>query len=67
MIIKIYFAGLIVLVGAIAVNALAKLLKLPSWYDFLSNPKVSAVSLLWLFIIYPLLLGLIALVIKRIL
>ncbi len=65
--IKIYILGLIVLVSAILFNGLASKLNLVSWYDFLNRAIASGskvwqtlrfVDLLWLFIVYPMLLGL---------
>ena len=57
MLIKIYLIGVGFLAGALVVNVLAKLLQLPSWYDFLANPKMTLTSAVWLFIIYPFILG----------
>ncbi len=65
--IKIYILGLVVLVSAILFNGLASKLNLVSWYDFLNRAVASGskvwqtlrfVDLLWLFIVYPMLLGL---------
>ena len=65
--IKIYILGLVVLVSAILFNGLASQLNLVSWYDFLNRAIASGskvwqtlrfVDLLWLFIVYPMLLGL---------
>ncbi len=65
--IKIYILGLVVLVSAILFNGLASKLNLVSWYDFLNRAIASGskvwqtlrfVDLLWLFIVYPMLLGL---------
>jgi hypothetical protein len=64
MLIKIYVSGLLVLIGAIAFNSLAKLVKLPSWYDFLTDPKLGFVSGIWLFLVYPFLLGIVVYFIK---
>jgi hypothetical protein len=56
----IFVLGLIILAGAILLNVIAGSLGLTTWYDFLKNPKdVSVISIIWLFIIYPLGLGLI--------
>ncbi len=67
---KIYVIGLAILIGAIVINVLAYYLSLPTWYDFLklvtSQGLVGALSSLsvfafiFLFIIYPFLLGLLA-------
>ena len=65
--IKIYILGLVVLVSAILFNGLAVKLNLVSWYDFLNRAIASGSKvwqtlrfedLLWLFIVYPMLLGL---------
>jgi hypothetical protein len=65
--IKIYILGLVVLVSAILFNGLAVKLNLVSWYDFLNRAIASGskvwqtlrfVDLLWLFFVYPMLLGL---------
>lgn len=62
---KIYLSGLVVLVGAITINSLAKLIKLPTWYDFLNQPKLGFINILWLFIIYPLFLGLLVFLARK--
>lgn len=59
-IIFIFLAGAVILVGAIIVNAIGSVLGLPSWYTFLQNPKsASTIGLIWLFLLYPFLLGII--------
>lgn len=59
-ILLIFILGFIILAGAILLNVIAGGLGLTTWYDFLKNPKdVSVVSLIWLFILYPLGLGII--------
>lgn len=55
---KIYFAGLTVLMGAVAINIAAKFAKLPSWYEFLSKPRFTLTYAFWLFVLYPFALGL---------
>lgn len=56
--IKIFLAGIVVLLGAILLNWLASILNLPSWYDFLqSKTKLNIYSIVWLFLLYPLSLG----------
>lgn len=56
----IFLLGIGILVGAIVLNYLASLLGLISWYEFLKDPKKAEFfSYIWLFIIYPLSLGLI--------
>jgi len=56
----IFFAGLVVLVGAIILNFIASWFGLTTWYDFLKVPgKTSVISYIWLFGIYPFGLGVI--------
>jgi len=65
-VIRIYFIGIFVLLGAILANLFAAKIQLKSWYDFLQGlaKDLSFWSLLgikdsfWLFLIYPFLLGL---------
>jgi len=64
--IRIYFIGLFILITAIAANILAVKLQLKSWYDLLNglaNSKsywelITFKDSLWLFLLYPLVLGL---------
>ncbi|RPG56680.1 MAG: hypothetical protein CBD95_004400 [Flavobacteriales bacterium TMED235] len=61
--IKFYFIGLTVLSVAILANIIAAKLSLKTWYDFLNsigNSSLTLMDYLWLFGIYPLILGLIA-------
>ena len=63
--IRIYFIGLFILISAIIANFLAVKMHLKSWYDLLngilsSKSDWSLVTLkdgFWLFLVYPLLLG----------
>jgi hypothetical protein len=64
-IIKIYFSGALLLIGAIIINGIAKYFKLPTWYDFLANYKLSIHAFFWLFILYPLALGSIVYLLKK--
>lgn len=64
---KVYVLGLLILVGAILINFIAKLINLPTWYDFLEKPHLDIKNFIWLFIIYPLLLGSIVLSFKGLL
>jgi hypothetical protein len=67
---KIYLAGMAVLMAAIGLNLLANLLGLSTWYDFLGAVsqdglmvalrRLSALDYLFLIVLYPLLLGLAA-------
>ena len=64
--IRIYFIGLFILITAIIANFLAVKLQLKSWYDLLNglaNSKsycelITFKDSLWLFLVYPLVLGL---------
>jgi hypothetical protein len=64
--IRIYFIGLFILITAILANILAVKLQLKSWYDLLNglaNSKsywelITFKDSLWLFLVYPLVLGL---------
>lgn len=57
-ILTIFAAGLIILVIAILANALAQKLGLATWYDLLkSGTKITILEAVWLFIVYPFLLG----------
>ena len=59
--IKFYFTGLVILVVAIFANFLAAQLGLKTWYDFLnqlgSGNALNFKDGIWLFIIYPIILG----------
>lgn len=60
--IKIYFTGIVILVVAIGANIIASYLGFKTWYDFLeglgNGLSLSILDILWLFILYPLILGL---------
>lgn len=58
--IEIFLTGWIILVGAIIINVVAKKIGLATWYDFLEKKKVKWYEYFFLFVIYPLLLGLFA-------
>ena len=63
--VRIYFLGIFILLIAILANLMASKLELLSWYDFLegltNSPSFwSTLRLkdgLWLFLLYPLILG----------
>lgn len=60
-IILVFLLGLIILLGAIILNIFASKVGLIGWYEFLKNPGNTDIpSYLWLFIAYPLALGVIA-------
>lgn len=64
--IYIFLLGLAILVGALALNFLATKLGLVTWYDYVKKIQTpNSISYIWLFFIYPLLLGLIAYVVGR--
>jgi hypothetical protein len=64
--IRVYFIGLFILITAIIANVIAAKLQLKSWYallDGLANSSslsdlLTLKDSLWLFILYPLILGL---------
>ena len=65
--IKVYIIGLCVLVIAIVVNVIVGKLGISTWYDFgtifyqkgfEAMKEVGFISCLWLFVFYPLFLGL---------
>ena len=64
--IRVYFIGLFILITVIIANVIAAKLQLKSWYSLLdgltnSSPLSDLLTLkdsLWLFILYPLILGL---------
>lgn len=59
MILRIYFAGLVILGAALLLNAFAYRVKVKTWYDFAKKPKhTRAVDYAWLFVFYPFCLGL---------
>ncbi len=58
--IKFIIQGWIILIVAIAANALVDFIGLKGWYEFLSESsirKTRFVDYLWLFILYPCILG----------
>ena len=60
--IKYYFIGLVILTVAIFANFTVAKLGLKTWYDFLNSigngSSLKLLDYLWLFAIYPLILGL---------
>jgi len=66
LIIKIFFGGVFVLITAIVVNVIIPKLGVLTWYEFGPNLlkngwsycfKVGLLNILWLFFIYPFVLG----------
>ena len=71
---KVYLTGIIILVSAIVLNVLSGLLGIAGWYDFLSGlsregkvflRQLGVLDYAWLFVLYPALLGLSALLADR--
>ncbi|MBD3309997.1 hypothetical protein GF351_02150 [Candidatus Woesearchaeota archaeon] len=67
-VLQIFMVGAAILAGAIILNLLAGLIGVATWYTFAADMQYSGffhalrkqgLNLLWLFVIYPLLLGLI--------
>lgn len=57
----IFLLGVIILISAIILNVFATRIGLVGWYDFLKAPgKTNTISYIWLFLVYPLALGVIA-------
>tara|TARA_B100001093_G_scaffold520506_1_gene617081 strand:+ start:4606 stop:4830 length:225 start_codon:yes stop_codon:yes gene_type:complete len=59
-VIKFIIQGWIILIVAIAANAVVDFIGLKGWYEFLSESnmrKTRFVDYLWLFILYPCILG----------
>lgn len=60
-IISIIVAGWAVLIVAILLNIGAKAIKIKTWYEFISGEReLNVVTFLWLFVLYPIALGLAA-------
>ena len=60
-ILKIYLIGLAILIVAILVNGLSKKIKIVNWYDYLLKvKKPKGIDYIWLLILYPFLLGIVA-------
>ena len=57
MIDKIFLLGLIILAGAIVINVLASVVGVQTWYDLLTRQPIKWYSYIFLFVVYPLLLG----------
>jgi hypothetical protein len=57
--IEVYAQGVLILLSAAGLNLLASLMRWESWYSFLQQPKeLSIDNGLFLFIVYPFVLGL---------
>ncbi len=54
-----FAVGIIILALAIIINIIGSILGFETWYSFLSDPRIpNILDSLWLFILYPFLLGL---------
>lgn len=72
---KVYSGGVVILISAIILNLVAKIFKISTWYDLIFQIKEkgivgtlisqSVLSLIFLFIIYPLFLGIVGYLIFR--
>lgn len=61
LIVKVFAIGFGILIGAIILNLIADKLGLTGWYQFIQKPAgTTVVSYVWLFVVYPLGLGLLA-------
>lgn len=77
MVLKIFVAGWIILLGALVINAIALKLNMTTWYEFTvlitksgiagAFQKTNVQSLLFLFVLYPLLLGILCYLSLRVL
>ncbi len=62
--VRIYVIGISILIVAIIANFFAKIIGISTWYDFLNSFSDTTTSdfkfidYLWLFFIYPIILGL---------
>ena len=62
--VRIYVIGISILIVAIIANFFAKIIGISTWYDFLNSFTDSTTSnfkfidYIWLFFIYPIILGL---------
>lgn len=73
--VKIFVAGVVFLFLTILVNVIANALKLTSWYTFLAiinsigmgkaMSQLSVQSVLWLFVGYPFVLGMLVYLLRR--
>lgn len=77
MLLRIFTAGAVFLFVTILINAGANALKLTSWYTYLGDigtvgiarafSQLSVPSMLWLFVGYPLALGTLVYILRRLL
>lgn len=60
-ILLIFILGIGILIGAIVLNVIASRFGIMSWFEFFKAPgQAGALSYIWLFILYPLGLGVVA-------
>lgn len=58
LLVQIYLIGVVILVTAILLNAVATKLRIMTWYGFVKKPtSARPLDYLWLFLLYPGLLG----------
>ncbi|MFT4343823.1 MAG: hypothetical protein ACMXYE_03680 [Candidatus Woesearchaeota archaeon] len=55
--IKIYKIGFLVLLVAVLMNVVASYMGIATWYSFLQNPSFNIINLVFLFAVYPFVLG----------
>ena len=64
----IFLLGIGILVGAILLNVISSSLHVTNWYEFVTKrPAMNTISYIWLFILYPLGLGVIAYALMKVL
>ena len=62
----VYLTGILFLIAVIIINTLAGFLGLMNWYQFIDAPDtVNFVDCIWLFVGYPITLGLAAIFVTR--
>jgi hypothetical protein len=65
-ILEIFIIGAAILIAALILNVFAQKLSITTWYDFADNPTdTSLLAYLWLFFVYPFLLGLTAYIVSK--
>ena len=64
--VSLFVLGVGILAGALVLNYLGSRLGLPSWYDFVEAPStLTALSAVWLFVLYPFGLGTTAYLVEK--
>jgi len=63
---SIFLLGLGILVGALILNSVASKVGLISWFEFVKSPgSANVASYIWLFVLYPLSLGVVAYLVAK--